>query len=212
MKVDVARDKTPKVGPDHQAEIPDVIKIEDEALNDNEDEQLWSPYSASRISQQALNSFLTLASSCLVPGNHRNEESALKALNANSGNVQEALLELMSMKSKSESSMSSAWNDVEVAAFYEGLVKHQKNFDRISRHVGSKSRAECVEYYYIWKNVCRDESRSFKAIFESVAKTNVKEENNEANTNSLSNKSWFAAQQDEEILTDSNKQEKSFYN
>ncbi len=61
------------------------------------------------------------------------------------------------------------WSDEEVASFYEGLVHHHKRFDRIAGHVGTRTAAECVEYYYLWKNVCREECQSFKAIFAAAA-------------------------------------------
>ena len=177
MKVDVASDKTPKIGEEHQADIPDMMNPDE--VDENKDsvvreEMLWDPKIGSKISQQALQSYLTLASSCLVPGVARKEESALRALYKSGGNVQAALLQLMSNKNKNDDGLktNAAWSDEEVSAFYESLVKYHKDFDKIAENVGSRSKAECVEYYYIWKNVCRDESRSFKAIFSASIPNN----------------------------------------
>ena len=50
--------------------------------------------------------------------------------------------------------------------FYEGLVKHHKNFFKISSDIKTKSTKECVEFYYLWKNVCQEEAQSFKNIFQ----------------------------------------------
>ena len=72
------------------------------------------------------------------------------------------------------------WSDEEVAGFYEGLVRHHKNFPGIAADVGTRTAAECVEYYYLWKNLCREESRSFKAVFAaSAAATAAAEEEDE---------------------------------
>jgi hypothetical protein len=62
-------------------------------------------------------------------------------------------------------SKSVPWTELEVNAFYEGLVKHKKDFGKISQLIGSRTVKECVEFYYLWKNFCHDESNSFKNIF-----------------------------------------------
>ena len=49
--------------------------------------------------------------------------------------------------------------------FYEGLVKHHKNFYKISSDIKTKSTKECIEFYYLWKNVWQEEAQSFKNIF-----------------------------------------------
>ena len=64
---------------------------------------------------------------------------------------------------------SSLWSEAEVNGFYECLLRHHKNFSRISSDLGTKSAKECVEYYYLWKNVCKEEARSFKNIFNSTS-------------------------------------------
>ena len=69
------------------------------------------------------------------------------------------------------SSSSSVWSEAEVNGFYECLLRHHKNFSRISSDLGTKSVRECVEYYYLWKNVCKEEARSFKNIFNSTSAT-----------------------------------------
>ena len=71
--------------------------------------------------------------------------------------------------SPSPSSSSSMWSEAEVNGFYECLLRHHKNFSRISSDLGTKSVKECVEYYYLWKNVCKEEARSFKNIFNSTS-------------------------------------------
>merc|ERR1712242_674419 len=57
------------------------------------------------------------------------------------------------------------WQPLEVDLFYEGLVRYHKDFTKVSRHVGTKSVKDCVEFYYLWKNICFEESQSFKSLF-----------------------------------------------
>ncbi len=60
------------------------------------------------------------------------------------------------------------WHVYEVDSFYEGLVKYRKDFTKIARHVGTKTVKDCVEFYYLWKNVCHEESQSFKSLYGQV--------------------------------------------
>jgi len=48
--------------------------------------------------------------------------------------------------------------------FYEALCKHKKDFAKISGDLPNKTSQDCVEFYYLWKNICREESQSFKSI------------------------------------------------
>ena len=57
------------------------------------------------------------------------------------------------------------WQPLEVDLFYEGLVRYHKDFTKVSRHVVTKSVRDCVEFYYLWKNICFEESQSFKSLF-----------------------------------------------
>ena len=79
MVVDASSDKSPKIGPEHQVQdVPDLVDSKECAGDSSV--LLWSPATASKISGHAMRSYLTLASSCLVPGGSRNEEAALGSL------------------------------------------------------------------------------------------------------------------------------------
>lgn len=158
MKVDKGVDKTPRVGAQFQADIPDD---ETSRISSSQDtsEMVWDPKIANRVNPQAMQAYLKLANSCLVPGGSRNEEQALEVLNQHGGNVQPALVALMAQPA------ARPWSDAEVNSFYEGLVKHHKDFGKIAADVGSRTVKECVAYYYWWKNLCKEESQSFKSIF-----------------------------------------------
>lgn len=56
------------------------------------------------------------------------------------------------------------WSPEEVDLFYEALCRNRKDFRRIAADIPGKSSRDCVEFYYVWKNLCREESQSFKGI------------------------------------------------
>jgi hypothetical protein len=174
MRVDVERDKTPRISQEYQADIPDLYPDPKSAfLLPDKAELVWDPSVAVSLETRSpcgpLQSYLRIASSCLLPGGSRNEELALQALARHSGNVHLALRSLMAASTAfSTLRDTSAWSEAEVNGFYECLVRHHKSFDLISADLGTKSVKECVEYYYLWKNVCKEESRSFKTIFNSA--------------------------------------------
>ena len=224
LKVDESSDKTPKVGPNHQAEIPPLLtdvtatasksscSSERGLLNDvgagggSGNLPIWQPETANSLSELEFNQYLVVASSCAVGGGSHNEEVALELLQKHGGNVQYALQDLLSTYeyieedamslfsspeeasdsedelltsscppmgiSSSSSSKSVAgngikqpWQPYEVDLFYEGLVRYHKNFTKIATHVGTKNVKDCVEFYYLWKNICHEESQSFKSLF-----------------------------------------------
>ena len=78
------------------------------------------------------------------------------------------------------------WQPYEVDLFYEGLVRYHKNFTKIARHVGTKSVKDCVEFYYLWKNICHEESESFKSLF-AQEESSLLEESSSSNSNSGGN-------------------------
>jgi hypothetical protein len=61
-------------------------------------------------------------------------------------------------------SAAATWSPEEVDLFYEALCRNRKDFRRIAADIPGKSSQECVEFYYVWKNLCREESQSLKGI------------------------------------------------
>ena len=185
LKVDNSTDKQPKIGDDHQVEIPNLIKreIDAEISSDYEDSRKihcnpdipikdkmkWNPDLATHVSEEEMCQYLILASSCMVNGGSHNEELALEILQKHSGDIRNATKDLLSPyydPKMTNENHSKKWTESEVDLFYEGLVKHHKNFHKISSDIKSKSTKECIEFYYLWKNVCREEAQSFKNIFQ----------------------------------------------
>lgn len=52
---------------------------------------------------------------------------------------------------------SDRWTTNEINAFYQSLLKYNKDFPSISRDIGTKSAKQCVQFYYLWKRLCPDE-------------------------------------------------------
>ncbi len=62
-----------------------------------------------------------------------------------------------------------SWSSEEVDLFYEALCRNRKDFRRIAADIPGKTSRDCVEFYYLWKNLCREESQSFKGIINIAA-------------------------------------------
>ena len=80
------------------------------------------------------------------------------------GLVTSRVQQLLAATDSAETSRSRDWSAEEVDMFYEALCKHKKDFVKISGDFPNKSIKDCVEFYYLWKNICREESQSFKSI------------------------------------------------
>lgn len=208
LKVDQKSDKTPKIGPEYQALIPEFpTKMELSEDQETNDQLVWCPHTTSEVT---IHEYLLLASSCAVHLGSHNEELALELLQRHSGRIIDAVQDLVSHPTHSKVSAMMAdaddtsidteydyeseegfsdmdfhppnsnnlkmkslpWTEVEVNGFYEGLVKYRKNFAKISQQIGTKTVKECVEFYYLWKNFCHDESSSFKSIFNAQCSGN----------------------------------------
>ena len=70
-----------------------------------------------------------------------------------------------------------SWTAEEVDMFYEALCKHKKDFSKIAADLPNKSTKDCVEFYYLWKNICREESESFKSIINTSTNHDVVDTN-----------------------------------
>lgn len=160
-------DSKPKVGPDHQADIPafqvtDEVKEEEPEVSELNEEKVWDPDCAESLTDQEMRQFLSAACSMVSATPATNLESGLQVLYKNCGDLRLASKDLLA---PGEDSQPEDWSDEEVDSFYENLMRHGKDFGMISSGIGSKSVKQCVEFYYFWKNLCRDEMRGFKTVF-----------------------------------------------
>ena len=167
-------DSQPRIGSEHQAEIPafqvvDEVKEEEPEVSELNEEKLWDPECAESLTDQEMRQFLTTACSMVSATPVTNLESGLKVLYKNCGNLRLASKELLRgagvNDEDTEQAEEGGWSDDEVDAFYDNLMRHGKDFAMISSGIGSKSVKQCVEFYYFWKNLCRDEMRGFKTVF-----------------------------------------------
>ena len=125
---------------------------------------MWSPH-LDNFSETQFETFLKLASSSAVKDSGNNVESALSLLLQCNGSIIKATQRLLGfIKLEDSSPLPKNWTAEEVDMFYEALCKHKKDFAKISGDLPNKTSKDCVEFYYLWKNICREESQSFKSI------------------------------------------------
>ena len=162
----------PRLGEEHQASLPPLRSRSEDAKYGlvTEDTRLWSPdiLDSSRFSEAELEAYLRLACSCAcAEGGEASVETGLHVLLLAGGDLSAASARLLG-HTKLEDSLSSPlsrnWTAAELDMFYEALCKHKKDFVKISGDLPNKSIKDCVEFYYLWKNICREESQSFKSI------------------------------------------------
>uniref|UniRef100_A0A8C6P5H0 MIER family member 3 n=1 Tax=Nothobranchius furzeri TaxID=105023 RepID=A0A8C6P5H0_NOTFU len=124
---------------------------------EDEDELLWSP---DVLSENKVRSFLSEVSSRTSerrkgydkPGVHiRDDEQALNELVRCNYNTREAL-ERYCSNVKSSKEKSPPWSEEECKSFEHALQMYDKNFHLIQKHkVTTRTVAECVAFYYMWK-------------------------------------------------------------
>ena len=169
LKVDRASYE-PRLGNQYQAAIPDVVV--DHLLDDTKygvvrgGQQMWDPQMRDKIPDDQFDNYMKLASSCAIPECGNNLERALSVLANSGGDIVKATQDLLNGPPRDEMKARS-WSAEEVDMFYEALCKFKKDFDKISGELPNKSTKDCVEFYYLWKNICREESQSFKSIINS---------------------------------------------
>ncbi len=161
--------KIPRIGLEYQAYVPALQhKFFDEKYGILSKETfMWNPDTNRNTSQSQIDSFLKFCSSTAVSIS-LTDEDALQVLNRNHGNVFKATQEILSFPwSREEKLSGSGWTSDQVDLFYEALCRHKKNFRKISSDIPGKTIKDCVEFYYLWKNLCKEESQSFKSIITS---------------------------------------------
>ncbi|NP_001025320.2 mesoderm induction early response protein 3a [Danio rerio] len=144
------------VGSEYQAEIPALACYNDqEKVYAEEDQLLWQP---DMLPESKVKSFLLDALSAdgkmdrdgrcsLVKDN----EQALYELLKCNYNVPEALERYRSNDKSSKDEML-PWSEEECRNFEHALLLYEKNFHLIQKHkVSTRTVAECVAFYYMWK-------------------------------------------------------------
>ncbi|XP_014218337.2 uncharacterized protein LOC106646732 [Copidosoma floridanum] len=164
------------VGTRYQATIPQLLTHEADrmTIEPEMDHLLWDPCIDSALTETELSMYLQFACCATVPAGGRNKEYALHLLHMCNGNVREAMLKLMRptpaltsdhpLRSY-EYSDSDRWTSREMDAFYQSLLKYNKDFSAIALEIGSKTSRQCVQFYYLWKRLCPDEYRRLRLLY-----------------------------------------------
>ncbi|XP_053304013.1 mesoderm induction early response protein 3 [Spea bombifrons] len=147
------------LGPQHQAEVPPFQGnyMQDSTEYEHEDQLLWSPdvlpenkvkeflYEISRAANERVTD--RILDGMLM----RDNEQALHELFKCDYNVKEAL-ERYCCNRKSSHDLITPWTEEECRNFEHALLIHGKDFHLIQKNkVRSRSVAECVAFYYMWK-------------------------------------------------------------
>ncbi|XP_039614682.1 mesoderm induction early response protein 3-like isoform X1 [Polypterus senegalus] len=147
------------VGSLYQAEIP--FRMSNYAAEykgyEGEDQLLWSPdvLPETEVKAFLLESSLRIGdgkTGCLPGGVHvRDNEQALYELMKSNYNVHEAL-ERYHSNGRSMKDEMVPWTEEECRNFEHALQIYDKNFHLIQKHkVKTRTVAECVAFYYVWK-------------------------------------------------------------
>ncbi|XP_030625195.1 mesoderm induction early response protein 3a [Chanos chanos] len=145
------------VGSEYQAVIPSLSCYSDEEkVYEDEDQLLWKPdvLPESKVKDYLQEALLTGLDAkredvegCLV----RDNEQVLYELLRSNYSIPEALGRYRSNEKSSKDEML-PWSEEECRNFEHALLLYEKNFHLIQKHkVNTRTVAECVAFYYMWK-------------------------------------------------------------
>ncbi|XP_068952566.1 mesoderm induction early response protein 3 isoform X1 [Petaurus breviceps papuanus] len=148
------------VGLQYQAEIPPYLGkySSNEKVYENEDQLLWSPdvVLESKVKEYLVETSLRTGNEKTMArtseGTHtRDNEQALYELLKCNHNVKEAIERYCSNGKASQEEMT-AWTEEECRNFEHALLIYGKDFHLIQKNkVRTRTVAECVAFYYMWK-------------------------------------------------------------
>ena len=165
LKINQRKDFSVGIGSSFQATLPPFRAMaEDSKYGAIPQETLMWSHRVEMFPESQLDSYLKLASSSAVKNYGNSAEHALYILLQCNGNIIKATQALLSSTKLEDRTGRPSWTAEEVDMFYEALCKHKKDFSKIAADLPNKSTKDCVEFYYLWKNICREESESFKSI------------------------------------------------
>ncbi|XP_040511171.1 mesoderm induction early response protein 3 isoform X2 [Gallus gallus] len=147
------------VGSKYQAEIPPYLGkcTDDEKAYENEDHLLWNPdvISENKVKEYLFESYVRTGNLKMIGRipeglQTRDNEQALYELLKSSHNVKEAI-ERYCSNGKASQEMT-AWTEEECRSFEHALLIYGKDFHLIQKNkVRTRTVAECVAFYYMWK-------------------------------------------------------------
>ncbi|XP_006898761.1 PREDICTED: zinc finger protein 541 [Elephantulus edwardii] len=155
------------IGSRFQAEIPE---LQERSLVDGDEHMaalVWKPWgdvTTNQETQDRVTELCNVACSSVMPGGGTNVELALHCLHEAQGDVQTAL-EMLLLRGPQKSpphpladyryTGSDVWSPMEKRLFKKAFCAHKKDFYLIHKTIQTKTVAQCVEYYYIWKKMIK---------------------------------------------------------
>ncbi|XP_028929318.1 mesoderm induction early response protein 3 isoform X1 [Ornithorhynchus anatinus] len=148
------------VGLQYQAEIPPYMGkySGNEKMSENEDQLLWSPHVVveSKVKEYLVETSLRTGNEKMMDrlseGTHtRDNEQALYELLKCNHNIKEAI-ERYCCNGKASQEEMKPWTEEECRNFEHALLIYGKDFHLIQKNkVSTRTVAECVAFYYMWK-------------------------------------------------------------
>lgn len=151
------------IGPQYQAEVPELCERPVSQPDPPRAELVWAPiqpHLSRHAEQERVDDLMNLACSSVLCGGGTNQELALHCLQECRGDVLEALAVMLLKEpvfSKGHPladyhySGSDSWTPAEKRYFNKGISAYRKDFFMVQKLVQTKTVAQCVEFYYTFK-------------------------------------------------------------
>ncbi|XP_059008973.1 zinc finger protein 541 isoform X1 [Mustela lutreola] len=155
------------IGSRFQAKIPELQERALAAADEHVASLVWKPWgdvTTNPETQDRVTELCNVACSSVMPGGGTNLELALHCLHEAQGSVQVALETLLLRGPQKPHTHpladyryagSDIWTPMEKRLFKKAFCAHKKDFYLIHKMIQTKTVAQCVEYYYIWKKMIK---------------------------------------------------------
>ncbi|XP_039708119.1 zinc finger protein 541 [Pteropus medius] len=155
------------IGSRFQAEIPELQQRALAGTDEHVASLAWKPWGdvmSNPETQDRVTELCNVACSSAMPGGGTNLELALHCLHEAQGDVQVALETLLLRGPQKPQTHpladyrytgSDIWTPMEKRLFKKAFCAHKKDFYLIHKTIQTKTVAQCVEYYYIWKKMIK---------------------------------------------------------
>ncbi|KAK2502713.1 hypothetical protein MC885_008960 [Smutsia gigantea] len=156
-----------RIGSQFQAEIPELQERSLAGSEEHGASLVWKPWGdvmSNPETQDRVTELCNVACSSVMSGGGTNLELALHCLHDAQGNVQEALETLLLRGAQKPQTHpladyhytgSDIWTPMEKSLFEKAFCAHKNNFYLIHKMIQTKTVAQCVENYYLWKKRIR---------------------------------------------------------
>ncbi|XP_010639118.1 zinc finger protein 541 isoform X1 [Fukomys damarensis] len=155
------------IGSRFQAEIPELQERSLARPDEHRASLVWKPWGdvmTNPETQDRVTELCNVACSSVMPGGGTNLELALHCLHEAQGSIQVALEMLLLRGAQKPRTHplanyrytgSDIWTPMEKRLFKKAFCAHKKDFYLIHKMIQTKTVAQCVEYYYIWKKMIK---------------------------------------------------------